>query len=115
MMSNALQVFSPSFRNVHVSGRSRSSVLRAAGVRVRSEMVFCKLCCIVLLNSWRRFSRDCDCIGSAWQASAVEESKSKAPHAETAYGHPRKESGSKIKSLSHPPSRIEGEHRRVTD
>src|SRR6266849_8428191 len=69
MMSNALQVFSPSFRSVHASGRSRSSALRAAGVRVRSEMVFCKLCCIVLLNSWRRFSRDCDCIGSAWEES----------------------------------------------
>src|SRR6266446_2091580 len=69
MISNTLQVFSPSFRNVHASGRSRSSALRAAGVRVRSEMVFCKLCCIVLLNSWRRFSRDCDCIGSAWEES----------------------------------------------
>src|SRR6266446_3009467 len=67
MMSNALQVFSPSFRRVHVSGRSRRRVLRAAGVRVRSEMVFCKLCCIVLLNSWRRFFRDCDYIGSAWE------------------------------------------------
>src|SRR5258705_1417149 len=67
MMSNALHVFSPSFRNVHASGRSRSSTSRAAGVRVRSEMVFCKLCCIVLLNSWRRFSRECDCIGSAWE------------------------------------------------
>src|SRR5712664_4899025 len=67
MISNTLQVFSPSFRNVHASGRSRRSALRVVGVRVRSEMVFCKLCCIVLLNSWQRFSRDCDCIGSAWE------------------------------------------------
>src|SRR5436309_7639165 len=32
-------------------------------------MVFCKLCCIVLLNSWRRFYRNRDCIGSAWVES----------------------------------------------
>src|ERR1700722_2640054 len=50
-MSNALQVFSPSFVCVQVSGRSRRSVLRVAGVRVRRAMVCGSLCSMVLLAS----------------------------------------------------------------
>src|SRR6266404_2637034 len=38
MISNTLQVFSPSFRNVHASGRSRRSTLRVVGVRSISSV-----------------------------------------------------------------------------
>src|SRR5438094_8070089 len=57
-MSNALQVFSPSLRTVQVSERSRSNALRAAGVRAKSEIVSCKLCCIVPLESRSYFLRE---------------------------------------------------------
>src|SRR5438876_2563048 len=57
-MSNALQVFSPSLRTVQVSDRSRSNALRAAGVRAKSEIVSCKLCCIVPLESRSYFLRE---------------------------------------------------------
>src|SRR5438874_13782468 len=57
-MSKALQVFSPSLRTVQVSGRSRSNELRAAGVRANSDMVSCKLCCIVALKPSSYFLRE---------------------------------------------------------
>src|SRR5438309_10120922 len=57
-MSNALQVFSPSLRTVQVSDRSRSNALRAAGVRAKSEIVSCKLCCIVPLEPSSYFLRE---------------------------------------------------------
>ena len=46
-ISKALQVSPPSLRRVHMSGRSRSSVLRTAGVRVRRAMVSSRSCCMV--------------------------------------------------------------------
>src|SRR6266849_11032073 len=66
MTSKALQVFSPSFRDVHASGRSRRSALRAAGVRVRSDIVWDKLCSIMLLQRGQRFPGDTDCSCSVW-------------------------------------------------
>src|SRR5437588_3940745 len=57
-ISNALQVFSPSLRTVQVSDRSRSNALRAAGVRAKSEIVSCKLCCIVPLEPSSYFLRE---------------------------------------------------------
>src|SRR5207244_9432339 len=57
-ISNALQVFSTSLRTVQVSDRSRSNALRAAGVRAKSEIVSCKLCCIVPLESRSYFLRE---------------------------------------------------------
>src|SRR5580704_5909543 len=47
-MSNALQVFSSSFREVHACGRSRRSASRVGGVRARSCTVWSKLCSIML-------------------------------------------------------------------
>src|SRR5437660_5844559 len=57
-MSNALQVSPPSLRSVQVSDRSRSNALRAAGVRAKSEIVSCKLCCIIPLESRSYFLRE---------------------------------------------------------
>src|SRR5438445_703322 len=57
-ISNAFQVSAPSLPSVQLSGKSRRSALRAAGVRAKSEIVSCKLCCIVPLESRPYFLRE---------------------------------------------------------
>src|SRR5215831_12866947 len=49
-MSNTLQVFSPSLRCVHVSGRLRRNASRVVGVRARSATVACRSCCMAILS-----------------------------------------------------------------
>src|SRR5438552_12813173 len=57
-ISNAFQVSASSLPSVQLSGKSRRSALRAAGVRAKSEIVSCKLCCIVPLESRSYFLRE---------------------------------------------------------
>src|SRR5438105_4371945 len=57
-MSNAFQVSAPSLPSVQFSGKSRRSALSVEGVRARSDIVSCKLCCIILLKPSSYFLRE---------------------------------------------------------